>query len=152
MIAPDDALDLADAVGCMAAGVPLEMVCVIPRVAQNWCDPVLVGIGGAGAVSARPREVLRAVLTAGGHAFVLAHTHLSTDAPSPEDQAVTRRLVAAAAVVGVPMLAHLVVGPQHVWDCMSGHHQRLGQKMVQSGPGPGMSATAAVADCSAGRV
>lgn len=132
MITPEDALDVTDAVGRLVTDVPLEVVCVIPQVVQSWCDPVLVGIGEPGAVSARPREVLRAVLTSGGCAFVLAHTHLSVDGPSPQDLAVTRRLVAAAAVVGVPMLAHLVIGPQHVWDCTSGRRWSHVQRMARS--------------------
>jgi DNA repair protein RadC len=58
-----------------------------------------------------PREVFRAAITEGAAALILVHNHPSGDpAPSPEDRAVTRQLVAAGALLGVPVLDHVVVG------------------------------------------
>jgi len=57
-----------------------------------------------------PRDVLRAVLAAGGSAFALVHNHPAGDtAPSAEDVTVTRELQAAARTVGLRFLEHVIV-------------------------------------------
>jgi len=56
------------------------------------------------------REVLNAVLRHDGRAFAVAHNHPSGDpTPSPADVQVTRELAAAAKVVGLRFLDHLIV-------------------------------------------
>jgi DNA repair protein RadC len=57
-----------------------------------------------------PRDVLRVAVREAASAFVLAHNHPSGDpAPSEEDIAFTRAGAQAAAVVGTPLLDHVVV-------------------------------------------
>lgn len=57
-----------------------------------------------------PREVFGPALRMGAVALVLAHNHPSGDAePSTEDRNVTRRLAEAGALLGVPVLDHVVV-------------------------------------------
>jgi DNA repair protein RadC len=70
-----------------------------------------VAKGGLHGMGVRPADPLRIALRAAASGFVLVHNHPSGDpAPSPEDVAFTRRVAAAAAVVGVPLLDHVVVG------------------------------------------
>jgi DNA repair protein RadC len=58
----------------------------------------------------RPADPLRLALRAAASGFVLVHNHPSGDpTPSAEDIAFTRRVAAAAAIVGTPMLDHVVV-------------------------------------------
>lgn len=58
-----------------------------------------------------PRELLRDVLLANGVALVVGHNHPSGDPePSPDDVTVSLRLDAAADVLGLRLLDHLVVG------------------------------------------
>lgn len=58
----------------------------------------------------RPADALRIALRAAASGFVLVHNHPSGDSqPSPEDLAFTRRLAGAAAIVGMPLLDHVVV-------------------------------------------
>lgn len=58
----------------------------------------------------RPADPLRYALRAAASGFVLVHNHPSGDpTPSVEDVSFTRRVAAAAAVVGVPLLDHVVV-------------------------------------------
>lgn len=58
-----------------------------------------------------PREVFRSAVSEAAAALVVAHNHPSGDPePSPEDFEVTRRLIAAGALLGIPLLDHLVVG------------------------------------------
>ncbi|MGI8536930.1 MAG: JAB domain-containing protein [Mycobacteriales bacterium] len=57
----------------------------------------------------KPADVLGPVLRQGWDAFVLVHTHPCGGPASAADHAVTRRLVAACAVVGVRLETHLVL-------------------------------------------
>ncbi len=94
---------------------PRETVVVVPIGAA----PVLVARGAADQVRVSPAQVLRPVLLAGASCFVLVHTHPGGGPPSADDRAVTRRLVAASAVCGVRLLAHVVLSPEGQWDCLA---------------------------------
>jgi DNA repair protein RadC len=63
-----------------------------------------------------PREILKQCLLRGAAGLVLFHTHPSGDpTPSAEDFLFTRRLAEAAAVVGVELVDHLVLGTTARW-------------------------------------
>lgn len=71
----------------------------------------IVSTGSVDASSADPREVFREAILARAAAVVVFHNHPSGDpTPSSEDVAVTRRLVAAAAIVGIDLIDHLILG------------------------------------------
>jgi DNA repair protein RadC len=71
---------------------------------------VMASRGTLTASLVHPREVFRPALREGAAALVVAHNHPSGDpAPSSEDREVTRRLVQAGALLGVPLLDHVVV-------------------------------------------
>ena len=56
-------------------------------------------------------QVFKAAILANAAAIVLAHNHPSGDpAPSPDDTALTRRLVEAGKLIGVDVLDHIVIG------------------------------------------
>lgn len=58
-----------------------------------------------------PRQVLRPAVELGAMAVVLAHNHPSGDpTPSHEDLSITRRIAAAADVLGVQLADHLIFG------------------------------------------
>ncbi len=58
-----------------------------------------------------PREVFRPAVGEGAAALILVHNHPSGDpTPSAEDRAVTRQLIDAGRVLGIPVLDHVVVG------------------------------------------
>jgi len=66
--------------------------------------------GGLHGCALLTRDVLAPALQDGASAMVLLHNHPSGDpTPSPEDIAMTRVLRAAADLVGVPLLDHVVV-------------------------------------------
>lgn len=58
-----------------------------------------------------PREVIKRALDYDAAALILVHNHPSgKSAPSAEDQAVTKKLAAAAGTIDVRVLDHLIVG------------------------------------------
>jgi len=58
-----------------------------------------------------PREVFGPAVREAAAAVIVAHNHPSGDAePSAEDLAVTRRLIEAGRILGIPVLDHVVIG------------------------------------------
>lgn len=71
----------------------------------------VVTIGTATETLAHPRDVFRAAIHRGATRIIVAHNHPSGSVdPSPEDLALTKQLLEAAAVVGIPVLDHLILG------------------------------------------
>ncbi|MFA7558393.1 MAG: DNA repair protein RadC [Hydrogenophaga sp.] len=71
--------------------------------------------GTVDGASVHPREVVRRVLVHNAAAVILAHNHPSGVAePSRADEAITRRLKDALALVDVRVLDHIVVGEDMV--------------------------------------
>jgi DNA repair protein RadC len=67
-------------------------------------------VGTLDASVAQPREVFREAAVSAAAAVVIFHNHPSGDpSPSPDDVAVTRRMVAAGAVMGIDVLDHLIL-------------------------------------------
>lgn len=70
-----------------------------------------VSRGTLDATLVHPREVFKAALLANAAAIILTHNHPSGDpAPSPDDMALTRRLVDAGTLIGVDVVDHIVIG------------------------------------------
>lgn len=66
--------------------------------------------------AAEPREILKECLLRGAAGVVIFHTHPSGDpAPSVEDLEFTRHLADAAAVIGVRLVDHLILGRPGRW-------------------------------------
>jgi DNA repair protein RadC len=70
-----------------------------------------VAQGGLHGCSVSARDILRAGLVEAASAVVLVHNHPSGDpTPSVEDLAMTRMVVDAADIVGMPLLDHVILG------------------------------------------
>lgn len=68
-------------------------------------------IGGRSTAMVDPTVVMQAMLLLGASSFFVAHNHPSgMPEPSPEDRALTERLVGAGNLVSLPLLDHLVIG------------------------------------------
>lgn len=110
-----DALRSAADVAAVAtrelAGQRRERVIVLVCDAGNRLRRVVtVSQGSIDRCPVPVRETLNAVLRHDGRAFALAHNHPSGDpTPGPEDRRVTRALEAAAGIVGLRFLGHVVV-------------------------------------------
>lgn len=70
-----------------------------------------VSKGGIDGTVAAPRDVFRQAVREGAAHVIVAHNHPSGDPePSRADIELTRRLVEASAVIGIPLLDHVVFG------------------------------------------
>jgi DNA repair protein RadC len=69
-----------------------------------------VAEGGLHGCAVDPRDILRAALREAASAFVLVHNHPSGDpAPSDEDISLTNMVARAGAVLGTPLVDHVIV-------------------------------------------
>ena len=69
-----------------------------------------IAVGGLHACTVLPRDVLRLALMEAASTFVLAHNHPSGDpTPSPGDTSMTRQVAQLGALVGVPLVDHVIV-------------------------------------------
>ena len=75
-----------------------------------------VAEGGQHGCAIQARDVLRAAVSLGASAFILAHNHPDGQvSPSREDLHLTQKLSAAAACIGIPLLDHVIIaGSQHL--------------------------------------
>ena len=70
-----------------------------------------VSIGSLNASIVHPRELFQRAILANSAALIVAHNHPSGDpSPSPEDIALTRKLVEAGQLLDIPILDHVILG------------------------------------------
>jgi len=110
---PIDGPEAALAVlGAARACQPVESFWVLCLDARSRALGLLeVARGTITACLVHPREVFRPAIARGATHLVVLHNHPSGDPePSPEDFALTERLVEAGRLLGIPVVDHLVVG------------------------------------------
>lgn len=72
--------------------------------------PVSVFKGTLNRTIAHPREIFAIALRKRSCAIIVAHNHPSGDSsPSPEDLDVTKQLIESGAILGIPVLDHLII-------------------------------------------
>ena len=70
-----------------------------------------VSSGSLNASIVHPRELFQRAILANCAAVIVAHNHPSGDpSPSPEDIALTRKLVEAGELLDIPVLDHVILG------------------------------------------
>jgi len=70
-----------------------------------------VSSGSLNASIVHPRELFQRAILANSAALIVAHNHPSGDPlPSPEDIALTRKLVEAGEILDIPVLDHVILG------------------------------------------
>ena len=88
-----------------------EQFCVLLLNAKN--EIVGLNIVSTGTVSAAqvcPREVLKPAILASSSAIILTHNHPSGDVnPSPEDLAITEKIVQACHLIGIQVHEHIII-------------------------------------------
>ena len=69
-----------------------------------------ISIGSLDRAIVHPREVFKEAVESSAAQIILAHNHSSEDpTPSPEDVALTRRLITASKIFGIEILDHIIV-------------------------------------------
>ena len=88
-----------------------EQFCVILLNAKNVIIGLnIVSTGSLSSAQVCPREVLKPAILASASAMILSHNHPSEDvSPSPEDMAVTQRIVQACHIIGIQVHEHLII-------------------------------------------
>lgn len=106
-----NAADVARVASQELAGLRRERVVVLVCDGANRVRRTVIVTEGAADRSLFPvREILNAVLRHDGNAFAVAHNHPSGDpTPSETDQSATVELAAAAKIVGLRFLDHVLV-------------------------------------------
>jgi DNA repair protein RadC len=70
----------------------------------------IVSVGGLSSASVYPREVLKPAILANSAAMILCHNHPSNSLePSPEDLAITKKIVQASELMGITVHEHLII-------------------------------------------
>jgi DNA repair protein RadC len=71
----------------------------------------VLAVGTLNSAGVEPREVFREAAIGGATAIVLFHNHPSGDpTPSPDDMALTQRMVAAGSLIGIDVVDHVILG------------------------------------------
>lgn len=93
-------------------GLLHEVVVAIALDARHhFLAEIEVAGGDERSIAISPSHLLRPLIRAGARAFILVHNHPSGNPkPSTEDILMTRAAAAGGAVVGVPLVDHLIVG------------------------------------------
>lgn len=72
-----------------------------------------VSRGGLDRTLTSPREMFQAALLVNAGAIVVGHNHPSGDPrPSPDDRALTVRVVQAGEIIGIRVVDHIIVGQE----------------------------------------
>ena len=78
-----------------------------------------VSRGGLHGCSMSARDILRIPVMCAASAFVLVHNHPSGDpTPSPEDIGLTRKVIEASGVMGIPLVDHVIIGGMESYASM----------------------------------
>ncbi|MCX6713105.1 MAG: DNA repair protein RadC [Candidatus Vogelbacteria bacterium] len=73
----------------------------------------VISVGTLNANLVHPREVFEPAIKHNAAQIIIAHNHPSGDPePSPEDIAITKRLVEAGTILGIEILDHVIVAKQ----------------------------------------
>ena len=77
----------------------------------------IVSMGSLDSTVVHPREVFREAASASAAAVVLFHNHPSGDpTPSPDDLALTTRMVSAGDIMGIDVVDHLILADQRYFS------------------------------------
>ncbi len=88
-----------------------EQFCVIMLNSKNEIIGLnIVSTGDLTSAQVHPREVLKPAILSNSAAMILCHNHPSGDlSPSPEDIAITSRIVQASKIMGIEVHEHLII-------------------------------------------
>lgn len=81
------------------------------------CNPLTLEIAAIGNVNTcivSPREIFKNAILSNAVHIMIFHNHLSGDCtPSGEDLSITKRLIEAGELLGIPLLDHIIIGDDY---------------------------------------
>ncbi len=87
-----------------------EFLTVLLDTANTILGLALISVGGLAVSVVEPRQVFKVAILANASALILAHNHPSGNPePSREDIRITRQLVEAGQLMGIPVHDHLII-------------------------------------------
>lgn len=87
-----------------------ECVILLLNAANNVIGLSIISIGGLTASIVEPRQVFKVAVLANAAAIILAHNHPSGNlTPSEADIEITKQLVKAGKIMGIPIRDHIIV-------------------------------------------
>jgi len=88
-----------------------EQFCVLLLDTKNKTIGLnIVSTGGLSSATVHPREVLKPAILSNAAAIILAHNHPSGElTPSPQDKAITKRIIQASEIMGITVHEHLII-------------------------------------------
>ena len=93
---------------------------------NSMLDYVIHTIGTVDSSAVYPREVIRSTLINNASSIIVCHNHPSGDPrPSEADKEITRILVNACEIVGIPVLDHVIIGKE-------GHYSFADDGLIES--------------------
>ena len=109
---------VADYLRLKLAGRGDEVVLILLLDARNHIiGEEVISEGTPARATVEPRKIVEKALARKAVGFILAHNHPSGSIePSPEDDALTRKVRAAAEAVDVRMIGHVIVGCAGWWS------------------------------------
>jgi DNA repair protein RadC len=83
-----------------------------------------VTVGTADSSLVHPREVFKPAILAGATSIIIAHNHPGgTNQPSNEDLSITRQLVEASKIIGIPIRDHVIIADDDGYYSFAEHGQ-----------------------------
>jgi len=103
--------DAAEIVREMFRDVPYEMMIVIMLASSSKCVGVsIVSVGILNSALVHPREVFQRAIEKPTSQIILVHNHPSGNGePSAEDIQITRQVMDAGKILGIPLIDHLII-------------------------------------------
>lgn len=90
-----------------------EFIVLLVGTSGKLIGIVKASVGGLAASVVEPRQVFKAAILANAASVIVCHNHPSGNPePSREDIRITRQLVEAGKLMGIPVLDHVIVAEQ----------------------------------------
>ena len=106
------ARDIYDLLGHEMSRLDREQIRVVMLDIRNGVIGIeIVAIGTLNSCMGHPREIFKNAIVKSAASIIIVHNHPSGDpSPSPEDFALTKRLIEVGKFLGIEVLDHVVIG------------------------------------------
>lgn len=120
-------LDAVEILGELLCELDREVLCVVNiNTAKNPINCHFASMGALSQAIANPREIFKAAILSNAASMILMHNHPSGSLnPSAEDTRITDCIQQIGALMGIPLLDHIIVGARNDREYFSFHEKGL---------------------------